>query len=78
MEPVAVSDDRGQLLCVRGVDEVDLRQLAQGDEVGEQVRIHERLDVGEVVVHVTAETSVAELVCKRGKKRGEGSEGRKC
>lgn len=83
MEPVAVGDDGGQLLCVRRVDEVDLRQLAQGDEVGEQVRVLERLDVGEVVVHVAAETLVVVLVwgrvgvVRKGKRERGVSEDRK-
>ena len=52
MESISLGDDSGQFLGVRRVDEVDLRELAQGDEVLEEVLVLEGLDVGEVVVHV--------------------------
>ncbi len=49
---------------MRRVNEVDLRELAEGFEVLEEILVSERLDVGEVVVHVAGKGVVSVLVRK--------------
>ena len=53
MEAIPVRDDGRQLLSIRRVDEVDLRQLPQRREELQEVGVLERLDVGEVEVRIT-------------------------
>lgn len=52
MEAIPVRDDGRELLGVRRIDQVDLRELAERLEELQQVVVLERLDVGEVEVHV--------------------------
>lgn len=53
LEAVVVGDDGCQFLGVRWGDQVDLREFAQGFEVEQQLAVFQRLDVFEVVVHIT-------------------------
>ena len=53
VEAIPVRDDGRQLLGIRRVDEVDLRQLPQRREELQEIGVLERLDVGEVEVHIT-------------------------
>lgn len=61
VETIPVRDDGRQLLCVRGIDQVDLRELAEGGEELEQVLVFERLYIPEIEVHVAEIRSVVRL-----------------
>lgn len=52
VESVGIGDDRRQFLGVGWVDQVDLRKLAEGFEVDEELVVLETLDELEVMVHV--------------------------
>ena len=52
VEALPVCDDGRQLLSIRRVDEIYLRQLPQRREELQEVGVLERLDVGEVEIHV--------------------------
>ncbi|KUI56759.1 hypothetical protein VP1G_10881 [Cytospora mali] len=58
-EAVPIRNNDGHVLGVPRVDEVDLAQLAQGLEVGQQVRVPEGLDVIEVEIAVGDELGSA-------------------
>lgn len=51
-ESIGISDDSGQLLGVRWVDQVDLGQFTESFEIEEEFLISQALDKLEIVVHV--------------------------
>lgn len=55
LEPTGVRNDRCQFLRIGWIDQVNLRQLAEGFEVKKKFTISERLNELEVVIHVAAE-----------------------
>lgn len=55
MEPISIGYDRRKLLCVGRVDQVDLRQLAEGLEIEQKLIVPQSLDEFKVVVHIAAE-----------------------
>lgn len=53
MEAIRVGDYRREFFGVGGIDQVDLRELAESLEVEQEVLVSECLDEFEIVVHIT-------------------------
>lgn len=52
VEAIGVGDDGGEFFGVGRIDEVELRQFAEGVEIRQERGVFERLDEVEVVRHV--------------------------
>jgi hypothetical protein len=57
MEPICIRDDSRQFLGVAWIDQVNLHELTERREIKKKLIVPQGLNILEIVVHVTGESS---------------------